>query len=295
MPFIMSARTVSFAVALLIVQSTLFAHLTLANESGFEKGDKPLPKWEVGGVMAGFHSPLYPASKDTQNKFLAVPYGIYRGERFSVGDGALVKAIAIEAPKFKLDVSLNAAFNADSDKSDIRKGMPDLDFLFEVGPQFRFLLSASSIEYGSEQEVWLNLQTRAVFSTDISELNHRGYVMQPQFSWRAKNLLWNNTISFASISPIWASEKLHDYFYQVTPEYEADNRSSYNANSGYLGTKLSTGSIFQINPKMSVFFAAQWGLWQEAENKDSPLFERENNFSLALGLRYTFFVSDEKI
>ncbi len=278
-----------------IILAVFFSKQVNASDSGFERGDKPLPKWEVGGFIAGFHSPLYPASKDNQDKFLALPYAVYRGDKFRIGDGAIVKAMAVEAPRFKLDISLNAAFNADSDDSDIREDMPDLDFLFEVGPQFRFLFSESSFEYGADQEVWLNLQTRAVFSTDFSELNHRGYTIQPQLSWRAKNVFLSNTISFASVSPIWASEKLHDYFYQVSPDFETVDRNSYDANAGYLGTKLSVGNIFQITPKMNVFFAAQWGLWQGAENKNSPLFQQQNNFSVALGLRYTFFVSDEKV
>lgn len=276
-----------------LVLATSFS--VLAEQSEYTKGDKPLPKWEVGGVAAGFHSPLYPASKDNQDKFLVVPYGVYRGERFSIGDGAIVKAKAVEAPRFKIDVSLRAAFNADSDDSEVRKDMPDLDFLFEVGPQFRFLLSENSMEYGADSEVWLNLQTRAVFSTDFGSIDHRGYVFQPQLSWRHKDFLFEDTIAFASIAPIWASEKLHDYFYEVDDKYANALRQEYSAEAGYLGTKVSIGNIFEIRKNMSVFFAAQWGLWQGAENKNSPLFEKDANFSAVLGLRYVFFSSKEMI
>ncbi|MFD2165898.1 MipA/OmpV family protein [Thalassotalea euphylliae] len=264
-----------------------------SNESGFEKGDKPLPKWELGGVAAGFHSPLYPASSDSQDKALVVPYGIYRGDTIRVGDGSIVKAIALEAPRFKVDVSMAAAFNADSEDSKIREGMPDLDFLFEIGPQFRFLLSDSSIEYGADSEIWLNVQTRAVFSTDFGSINHQGYTIQPQLSWRSKDLLWNDTVAFASLAPIWASEKLHDYFYQIDAQYETERRQQFNAKAGYLGTKVSLGSIFQIKPELSLFTAVQWGLWQGAENEDSALFEEDNNFSAVIGVRYTFMQSKD--
>ena len=183
------------------------------------------------------------------------------------------------------------AFNADSEDSKVRAGMEDLDFLFELGPQFRFLLSNNSLEYGANQELWLNVQTRAVFSTDFGSLDHRGYVIQPQLSWRAKDVLWQDTINFASIAPIWASEKLHDYFYQVDEAFETPQRKQFDAQSGYLGTKISVGSIFQLKPELSIFFAAQWGLWNDAENRNSPLFEQNDSLSAAIGIRYTFFTS----
>lgn len=277
------------------ILSLTFSAGAIAEQSTYTKGDKPLPKWEVGGVAAGFHSPLFPASKDNQDKFLLVPYGVYRGDKFSIGDGAIVKAKAVEAPRFKVDVSVRAAFNADSEDSAVREGMPDLDFLFEVGPQLRFLLSESSMEYSADSEVWLNLQARAVFSTDFGEIDQRGYVFQPQLSWRHKNLFFNDTITFASVSPIWASEKLHDYFYQVNEKYQNVEREAFDAEAGYLGTKVSIGNIFEIKKNMSIFFAAQWGIWKGSENENSPLFEKDINASAVLGVRYVFLNSDEMI
>lgn len=47
----------------------------------------------------------------------------------------------------EFDISFDGLFPADSDENDDRKGMPDLDFLFEVGPQL--IAHAAKYDFGS--------------------------------------------------------------------------------------------------------------------------------------------------
>ena len=58
---------------------------------------------------------------------------IYRGDIFSVGDEGAFRALAFANDRVELDLSLGASLPANSEDDADRRGMPDLDFLFEVG------------------------------------------------------------------------------------------------------------------------------------------------------------------
>ncbi|TRX54464.1 MipA/OmpV family protein [Thalassomonas sp. M1454] len=248
------------------------------------------PVWEAGIFTAAFNGPIYPAASDTQNKFLPVPFVIYRGERVRVGDGSFVKAMAVEKERFKLDVSLGAAFNADSEKSKIREGMPDLDFLFEIGPQASFLLDDND-----SSNTWLNLQVRSVFTTDFSEVDHKGYLFQPEVAFKGKGVITDDSDFGFSIAPIWATKKTHDYFYSVDQQYVNEDREFYQAHSGYLGTKISIFNRFLLRKNLSIFFASQIGVWSGAKNEDSPLFQQDVTYTFAIGVKWTLYESNQLV
>ncbi|MEW6999525.1 MipA/OmpV family protein [Colwelliaceae bacterium BS250] len=247
------------------------------------------PIWEAGVFTAAFHGPIYPASSDNQHKFLPVPFVIYRGEKIRVGDGSFVKAVAVEKERFKLDISLGAAFNADSEDSKIREGMPDLDFMFEIGPQASFLLADNS--YSS---TWLNLQLRSVFSSDFSTINQRGYIFQPEVAFKGQGIVSDNSTLGLAISPIFASKKTHQYFYDVDSQYVNDQRPYYQSEGGYLGSKVSVFNRFQISKNLSVFGAMQIGYWKGAKNEQSPLHQQNVTYTFAIGVKWTLAESANK-
>lgn len=248
------------------------------------------PVWEVGVFSAAFRGPIYPAATDYQNKFLPLPFVIYRGEKIRIGDESVIKAIAVEKERFKLDVSLGAAFNADSEDSKIRDGMPDLDFMFEIGPQASFLLHDNKVS-----DTWLNLQLRSVFSTDFNEVHHRGYVFQPEVSYKSENLLFDNSRFYLGVSPTFASAKTHQYFYDIDHQYVNSEREYFQSSGGYLGTKVSIANRFQLNKNLMMFVGAQLGLWHGAKNDDSDLYQEKFTYAIALGVKWTIFQSLEHI
>ena len=261
---------------------------------------KGKPKWEAGVFTAAFRGPIYPAAKDYQNKRLPVPFFIYRGESIRIGDESIVKAIAVEKERFKLDISVGAAFNADSEDSKIREGMPDLDFMFEIGPQASFLLYNSELDVNLQSstvshETWLNLQLRSVFSSDFSSLNHRGYVFQPEVAYRGDNLLFKDSSFFFSVAPTFATRKTHAYFYDVNERYVNQQRDYFKSEAGYLGTKVSIANRFNINKQLMMFVGIQLGFWQGAENKNSDLYQQDFTYAAALGVKWTIWQSKDYI
>lgn len=257
--------------------------------------DELRPVWEAGIFAAAFNSPEYPAAGQSQTNVIPIPYFVYRGETLRIGDGSIARAVAIDKSWYELDLSLNASFGASSDDNVARAGMADLDFIFELGPQLKMRLSKFEFAEHGKGELFLNLQTRAVFSTDFSAMDHIGYVFQPEFRYLQRGWLSEKSALSVSLSPTWASEKLHDYFYQVDQDFVTDQRQAYDAKGGYLGTRLLLSVSFDITKNIRMFMGGSTSIHAGAANEDSPLFLEENTYSFGTGLVWRLWESEQRV
>jgi outer membrane scaffolding protein for murein synthesis (MipA/OmpV family) len=173
--------------------------------------------------------------------------------------------------------------------------MPDLDFIFEIGPQLRLQLSKFEFEKHGKGQLFLNLQARGVLSTDFSGVVSRGYVFQPELSYRQRGWLSEKTSLSVTVSPTWATEKLHDYFYQVDSNFVTDQRRAYDAKGGYLGTNLSVGVSFNATENIRVFTFGRASLHSGSANEDSPLFRQTSTFAFGVGMVWRFWESEERV
>lgn len=260
--------------------------------TGFEAGDETQPLWEFG-VGGGFiEVPNYPASSERNFVALAAPYLIYRGDVFRVGGGSGARAVVLEESDIEIDISVGGAFAADSDENTARDGMPELDFLFEIGPQIIYRMQDFKFEDGGEGRLNLRLQARAVFSTDIKRIDQRGYVFEPQLSYQQRGTLFKDTALNLSLSAVFATEELHDYFYQVDDEFVTTQRSAFDASGGYLGSELSVGFSFPLRKNMRGFLGGTARFHSGAANEDSPLFEKDVTYSFGAGFVWRLYESE---
>jgi outer membrane scaffolding protein for murein synthesis (MipA/OmpV family) len=255
------------------------------------KAGKPL--WEAGvGAFTGY-LPDYPAAGENRIRALGIPYVVYRGDILRVGDEENRGAVSgrfLKNELYEFDVSLSAAFPVDSSDNDARRGMPDLDFLFGIGPQLKFKL----INEPNRQKLNLNLQARAVFSTDFSSIFGRGYVFNPKVTYSHENLTdWNLKV-FTSVGPIFATEKLMNYFYRVEPQFVRPDRPEYDADAGYLGSNITLGLSKRFNRKFRVFLGTRVGIYSGATNENSPLFKDELNVGIFTAFTWSFFQSERR-
>lgn len=264
------------------------------NLTGFEAPNEAQPLWEFGAGGAVIDVAKYPASGERNFIALAAPYLIYRGDVFRVGGGNGARAVVVDESDFELDLSFGGAFSADSDDNTVREGMPELDFLFEVGPQIIYKVKDYAFDGGGKARLNARLQTRAVFSTDFGSLDHRGYVVEPTLSYQQRGVLFEKTGLNVSFSMTYASEKLHDYFYEVDAAFANVNRAQYDAKGGYLGSELSVGLSFPIAENIRGFFGGSAQFHQGAANENSPLFEDDITYSLGLGFVWRLYESDTK-
>ena len=234
-----------------------------------------LPLWEIGGGIGAAITPDYPSASGTTARVLPLPVVIYRGDFLRLGDGSVASGRLFASDRFELDISLNGSFDAESDDVQARAGMPDLGFIFEVGPELEIVLSDPSV---SEQRWKLELPVRAAFSLEDGNLSSRGYVFSPQLEYERQ--FGDGTYEWsASITPTMASRELHDYFFTVAPEFATPRRPVYEARGGYLQTTLG----FSLQRRTKRSFAAigvRMTTLDGAANRASALYRSRENFSV---------------
>jgi outer membrane scaffolding protein for murein synthesis (MipA/OmpV family) len=287
-------RVGSFA---MIMRNTLSAIAVFAFQLGGEvqaqdtnpgrEAIKPL--WELSVVGGGMYSPDYPAADKNRLRGLALPYIVYRGDILRLGGDSIAKGVFIDNDYTELNVSLEASFNANSDDNDARRGMPDLDYLGEIGPQLKIKLGKL---YGGKTE--LQLPVRAVVSTDFRRFDHRGYLFNPRLFYQRQNI-FNSAINInGSIGSSFATKKLHQYFYGVEPRFATAARPAYEADGGYLGSTISVGLSYGITDRVRAYAGGNVAYYGGAANDGSPLFRQKVNSSVHVGLTWSIFQSDAR-
>ncbi len=264
------------------------------NLTGFEASNETQPLWEIGLAGATIEVPNYPASSERNLIAIALPYLVYRGDFFRVGDGGGVRAVIIEESDFEIDLSFAGAFSADTNDNTARTGMPELDFLFEVGPQLVYKIKDISYNNGGQARIKARFQARAVFSTDFDRIDNRGYVFEPTLTYQQRGVLFKETALNLSLAFTYASEELQDYFYQVDNKFVSPSRQNFDAQGGYLGAKVAVSFSFPLSKNIRGFLGGSINIHKGAVNQESPLFEKDITYSIGAGLVWRMYESESK-
>jgi outer membrane scaffolding protein for murein synthesis (MipA/OmpV family) len=254
-----------------------------------EPFDEPL--WEVGFVSAAFSGPAYPAADDETTAAFISPYVIYRGDIFSVGDEGAFRALAFSNDSVELDLSLGASLPANSEDDADRRNMPDLDFLFEIGPQL--IWHAGRHDYRQWEGVFdIKLRARSVIS--LADFDTKGFLFEPTFvyEWQSKtrlHLSWQ-----AELELLYGNERLNRYFYEVADPHVTDRRAFYAAEAGYMGAEIGVGLSYPVNDNLRLFIGGNVELYDGAANQESPLFKEDVAYSGGMVLVYSFYESEAR-
>lgn len=265
-----------------------FAGLLIACQPALAE-EKPL--FELGVVGGAGYVPNYPASDESDVEAIALPLLIYRGEIFRSDERGVLRGRIIRQRDVELDISLSGSFSTDSDDNEARQGMPDLDYLVEVGPRLQLTLARA--ERWAKLE--LELPLRAVFSTDLSNIRHRGFVFAPELAYQHENVLQTGMQLKLSLGAKFADEELHDYFYEVDERFATATRPAFDADFGYLGSRVQLLAVRPIGNRIRVFAAGAIDLHQGAANEDSPLFRDDVTYSAGIGLSWSLYQSDRTV
>jgi len=254
-----------------------------------DKGEKP--KWEIGLAGGAGWSHHYPGADQGSAAVAAVPFLIYRTEHVSLGEGGLVTGRVLETDRVEITASIRGSLPAHSEDNRAREGMPDLDTLVEIGPQVVINLR----ERTDVDSLALKLPLRAVLSTDFSNLKYRGLVFQPRLSYSRNGLLDSKFDGSVSVGPIFATDKLMDFFYDVPPQFATPTRPEYEARGGYMGTDLSVGLTYPFSDHFKVLLGGEVSYLGGNANEGSPLFRERINYRAALGFVWKIFVSKSTV
>jgi MipA family protein len=248
------------------------------------------PLWELGVAAGVFYSPDYPAADKNSLHGLALPNLIYRGDFFRMGRDSIAKGVFIDNEYAELNVSLAASFNANSSDNNARRGMPDLDYLVEIGPQLKIKIGEL---YGGNTE--LQLPVRAVFSTDLGRVDQRGFLFNPKLSHERKKIFNSRIDMGSSIGSSFATKKLHEYFYRVDPRFATAARPAYEADGGYLGSDMTLGLSYGITDRVRAYAGWRVGYYGGAANEESPLFRQKVNSSIYVGFTWSVYQSNTRV
>ncbi len=267
--------------------------LTVLLLSALPARAQQLPVFEAGIAGGGGWLPAYPASDQNRWRGLAVPYIIYRGSIFRADDSGL-RARASLAEGIELSVSASGGVNASSDDVTARQGMPDLQWLGEIGPNLRFTLWRGG-EEASPSRIVLDTPVRAVFSTDWSSVSFRGFTFAPDIAYEHMHFLSPFARLRLSAGVVFGTDRYTDYFYQVAPEFARPGRPAYDAQPGYVGSRVSLSYRLPLNERFSVVAGGRVENFSGASNADSPLFRSEWNFSVVAGFAVSLWRSEATV
>jgi outer membrane scaffolding protein for murein synthesis (MipA/OmpV family) len=249
------------------------------------------PLWELGIGVAPLYSPDYRGSDQSRAYFLPLPYVVYNGEIIRIDRRGLYSRL-IETDRVNLDLSFDGGVPVDSSKNDARRGMADLDPVFEVGPSLEICVWNHC---SSDVVVQFRLPVRAVFSTDFSTFESRGGTAQPNFNLDVKNFGPDRSWRFsASFGPLYATERFHDYYYQVTAVDATPVRPVYDARAGYSGSRIML-TFSKRHRQLWIGGFARYDDLHGAVFEGSPLVRVHHSFMAGVGIAWILAESKEMV
>lgn len=241
-------------------------------------GKKARPQWEFGVGIGAVDIPHYRGSDQRDTYVAPLPYVRYRGERLKV-DREGGRYFFINRDRVKLDISAAFMFPVDSDDNTARQGMPDLDPILEVGPRLQWYLF-NSRDHRFRIRAGLPLRV----AVNIPEFRNEGWILSPYLQFR----YFSGMETALSLGPMWASEKYHDYYYQVDAQHANSNRPEYDARAGYNGFRITLTNNQRINRHWWWGGFARYDSLSGAVFEDSPLVKRKDAYMFGLVFSYIF-------
>jgi len=268
---------------------TSFAPLLLGLSAGHAcAAEKPL--WELGIGVSALSFPDYRGSNESSLYAIPFPYFVYRGTFFKADrDG--IRGTFFDSDRIELNVSLGASLPVNSEENAARQGMPDLQPTVEIGPSLNLHLWRTD---DRRYKLDLRMPIRAAI-TLAGEMKDVGWVFSPRI-----NLDIIDVAGFAGwemgilAGPLFGSQRNHDYFYSVSPQFATASRPAFDAEGGYAGSQFLM-SLSKRFPKYWLGAFARWDSLKGAAFVDSPLVKSEQAFAAGIGLAWVLGESSTRV
>ena len=253
------------------------------------EGELPKPLLELGLAGGGGYLPDYPAADESHGQYIALPYFAYRGKVLRSDEKGLLRGRLIRTRNVEFDISLSGSFAADSDDNEARRGLPDLDYLGEIGPRLQITVARAA----RDAKIDLEFPVRAVFSTDLSDVQYRGVTFSPAIAYQNHRFFGPTEVKIG-FSASFASEELMSYFYEVEPRFATPTRPAFAADAGYLGSQFEVLATRPLFSRARAFVAARISSHHGATNDGSPLFRDRTTVGIGAGLVISLYQSKRR-
>ncbi len=250
--------------------------------------DKNRPLFEGGLGIGSFYLPDYPASDQYRLRWVPFPYAIYRGKQLRADREGGIRTRLLRGLKYEVDFSFSGSFPAESEDNKAREGMSDLDWMFEIGPQLRLMLTDRASDFRWE----LRFPLRAVFSTDLTSVVDRGITFNPEMSWRWYNVPYDRAVFTLDLSSRFTTARSAEYFFEVKPKYALATRPAYEAEPGYLNSSFSIGQTLPWR-QFNFFTGYTLSYYGGSVNARSPLHRSDWNHFFYVSIIWTFYYTEQ--
>ena len=250
---------------------------------------EPLPLWEIGAVAIAAYQPAYPGSDQDLARLRILPFGIYRGSLIRA-DGGGIGLRAFRSPRYEWDVSGSGSFGSSANKVRVRRGMPSIGTLIEIGPALKINLGDLVDDKREPRLTQLEIPVRAVFDVNHS-FAHRGWTFEPRLSHTA----WTGP-SFSlvvSASALVGDRTLNQLYYGVDAPYATVGRPEYQASAGLIATRLNASLRHRVNSTVRLQYFAQLETVRGAANEASPLVRSKQDAGIGVSLIWGVWHSSE--
>lgn len=249
-----------------------------------------LPKWEAGASTIGMYAPHYRGADQKSGRAFVLPYLIYRGEWLRADRDGL-RAELFDNDDLKFNFSAGLGLPVESDRNQARRGMPQIDWVGEIGPAMDVNLARWN---GGRGELDLRLPLRAAFAFD-GEPDYVGVVFAPNLRVTLREARWAGGAQVRiATGPLLASADYHRFYYGVAPQFATPARPAYRPKGGYSGWDLSANAV-KFFGRWRLFAFAGADLLYGAQFDDSPLIRKRANWYAGGGVAYMFFTSDQRV
>ena len=193
---------------------------------------------ELGVGVGAVDFPAYDGAAEKRQLVLPFPYFVIRS-RFLDADRDQVRGKLLKSDDWSLDVDFGGNVDVTSSDTKERQGMPDLDWLGEVGPALRYHVWRGQPGDGMD----FVLPARVAASVHTLKFHHRGFDSDPRLEWHGT---WfegggDRLILDANLSTRLVDRGYANYYYGVTPQYATAARPAYDAPGGYGGWSAQAG------------------------------------------------------
>ena len=254
----------------------LLGSLAAAEVSATEK-----PLWELGVGLSALSFPDYRGSDQSSLFVIPFPYVVYRGT-FIKADQDGIRGALFDNENVELNVSLGASVPVRSEDNRARQDMPDLQPTVELGPSLDF-----NIWRTSDQRIKLDLRlpVRAAV-TVLGGMHYVGWNASPRIALDIADVAGLAGWDLGMLAgPIFGSERSHEYFYSVKPQYATVDRPVFDAKAGYAGSQFLV-ALSKRYPKFRLGAFARWDNLDGAVFLDSPLVMREDYFAAGVAIAW---------
>ena len=237
---------------------------------------------ELGIGVGSVRYPDYPGAIETRSLTLPFPYVVLHNPHLNVENNR-VRGIVLASSDWSLDVDFSGQPYVESDRTRERLGMPDLNWLGQVGPALRYLAWEDE---GETTELDAVIPLRVAVGAQGLTLTRRGWVFAPRLELDhdmqegSDHLDWD-----VDLTAVFDDRGYNQYYYSVAPQFATATRPTYAAPGGYAGYRAELGFSLHRGDLVYGAFVNYTNL-KGAAFLDSPLVGRSDGVSFGVSLSW---------